>query len=171
MNNPTGGSHELSGVVTTEHCKAHLMFLATLAELRHSITMIDGLFGIDEPNERIRTAEEENFRLRVEEKVWQVYVSRAVDRFKQWWSSMSRRGNPPTVMSLKRFELNPLTLGDSLPVFKGLGDLPPLGGSLPVYTWLRVDVSLILVFHRCTHGLAFFYAEPTLLPRGLFQTG
>lgn len=171
MTTTTGGSREHSGVVTTEHCKAHLIFLATLAELRHNITTIDGLFGIDEPNERIGAAEEESFRLRVEEKIWQVYVSRAVDRFGQWWSSMSRRGNPPTVMSLKRFELNPLTLDDSLPVFKNQGDLPPLGRSPSIYTWLRIDVSLTSVFHRRTHDLAFFHAQPPLLSRRLFQTG
>lgn len=172
MTTTIGGNGEHSGIVTTEHCKAHLTFLATLAELRHSITTVDGLFGIDEPNVRISTAEEEeDLRLRVEEKVWQVYVSRAVDRFEQWWSSLSRHGNPPTVMSLKRFELNPLTLDETLPVFKGQGDLPPLGRSPPIYTWLRNDLWLSLVFHRRTHGLAFFHAQPPFLSRRLHQTG
>jgi hypothetical protein len=134
----TAGSPEHSGIVTTEHCRAHLIFLSALAELRRNITTVDGLFGIDEPNRRIDTADEENFRLRIEEKVWQVYVSRAVDRFKQWWLNLPRHGNPPTVMSLKRFELNPLTLDDPQPIFKDKDDLPPLGMN-PFHTHMAKD--------------------------------
>ena len=69
---------------------------------------------------------------RLQNKRWQVYVSRAVDRFTQWWLSLPTYKEPPTVMSLKRFEMDPLTLDEDANISLTIDDLPPLGTITPV---------------------------------------
>lgn len=110
---------------TPKECINHLKFLSALAGLQHCIRTKDGLFGINHPG-RLFT-DDPAANARVEEKRWQVYVSRAVDRFKDWWVSIPKYKEQPTVMSLKRFAMNPLTLDDNLSIGLSKGELPPLG--------------------------------------------
>lgn len=121
---------------TPKECIDHLKFLSALAGLQHCIRTKDGLFGINHPG-RLFT-DDPATNARVEEKRWQVYVSRAVDRFKEWWVSLPKYKEEPTVMSLKRFAMNPLTLDDNLSIGLSKCELPPLG-------------KLIIVSETCTY--------------------
>ncbi|PCH06631.1 Protein of unknown function DUF1399 [Penicillium occitanis (nom. inval.)] len=109
---------------TPKECIDHLKFLSALAGLQHCIRTKDGLFGINHPG-RLFT-DDPATDARVEEKRWQVYVSRAVDRFKDWWVSLPKYKEQPTVMSLKRFAMNPLTLDGDLNIGLSKSELPPL---------------------------------------------
>ncbi|OJD15089.1 hypothetical protein AJ78_04636 [Emergomyces pasteurianus Ep9510] len=74
------------GPVTTDQCIAHLKLLAALADLRETISAIDGLFNLhDTEYEKYQTEESRLKAARlIREKRWAVYVGRAVDRFSTW---------------------------------------------------------------------------------------
>lgn len=116
--------------VTPRECIDHLRFLTALANLQHYIRTKDGLFGINHPDRHF--TDDSALNDRVEEKRWQVYVSRAVERFKEWWISLPTYKKQPTVMSLKRFAMNPLALPDNLSIRLSKSELPPLGESMIV---------------------------------------
>lgn len=159
--------HDASETVTPTECIAHLKFLAALAHLQNSVRTTDGLFKINRPKKHNDLLEDETIKSRIEEKRWQVYVSRAVDRFTQWWLSLPTYKQPPTVMSLKRFEMDPLTLKEDARIVLTKDDLPPLGKTTTValnHISYRIH-SLVLC--RCSHGLAFLYAQPSRLFRRL----
>jgi hypothetical protein len=125
---------EVSSVqtATPRECIDHLRFLSALAELQHCIRTKDGLFGINHPGRLFTMLDDPVIKARVEEKRWQVYVSRAVDRFKEWWVSLPKYEKQPTVMSLKRFAMDPLTLDDNLNIGLNKSELPPLGKLITV---------------------------------------
>jgi hypothetical protein len=157
--------------VTPKECIDHLKFLSVLAELQHNIRNRDGLFGINHPGRLVTLLEDPVIKARVEEKRWQVYVSRAVDRFKEWWTSLPKYKKQPTVMSMKRFEMNPLTLENDLGIGLSKGELPPLGKLIVV---LETCIELVMAkqfLYRCSHGLAFIHAQPSCISGRLFQTG
>lgn len=84
-----------SQVPETAHLIAHLKFLEALYKLREDIGARDGLFGIASPREDLRTSENQ---VRVLEKRWAVYVTRAVDRFERWYNTCA----PATDQGVKR---------------------------------------------------------------------
>ncbi|EED11448.1 conserved hypothetical protein [Talaromyces stipitatus ATCC 10500] len=118
--------NESMNAITPTECIDHLKFLAAVAELQRSIRSSDGLFGINEIGELADMLNDADIRARMEEKRWQVYVSRAVDRFREWWVSLPKYKKQPTVMSLKRYEMNPLTLDDNIGISLSEPELPPL---------------------------------------------
>ncbi|OKL62844.1 hypothetical protein UA08_01814 [Talaromyces atroroseus] len=122
----SGQVYDAPSTVTSIECIAHLKFLAVLAQLQHAIRTKDGLFKINKPKKHSPLLEDATIKSRVEEKRWQVYVSRAVDRFTQWWLTLPTYKEPPTVMSLKRFEMDPLTLDQDARIVLTKDQLPPL---------------------------------------------
>lgn len=135
---------------TPKECIDHLRFLTALANLQHYIRAKDGLFGINHPG---RHFDDPAINSRVEEKRWQVYVSRAVERFKEWWISLPKYKKQPTVMSLKRFAMNPLALDDNLSIGLSKSELPPLGKLMIglkiciLCTWLTSSLDVLMVWH------------------------
>lgn len=117
--------------ITPTECVDHLKFLAALAELQDCIRSSDGLFGINDVGDLTDMLEDADIKARVEEKRWQVYVSRAVHRFEKWWDSLPKYKKPPTVMSLKSFDMDPLTLDDDASISLSEAELPPLGEMMP----------------------------------------
>ncbi|CAG7975030.1 unnamed protein product [Penicillium salamii] len=94
---PPENSHTLSydrcvgseGPVAIDDCITHLKFLSAAAKVRNLIRETDKLFGIHD-------SEAKNFSdprkcaqgaVRIQEKRWAVYVTRAVDRFATWWQN------------------------------------------------------------------------------------
>ena len=80
----------LTSLPSKDECTAHLKFLASLAHLREEISETDGLYGIgdDLADEFLKTSPStprENIIVKLREKRWAVYVTRAVDRFQKWW--------------------------------------------------------------------------------------
>ena len=74
-----------TSTVTKDECVAHLKFLATLADLRETISVQDGLFGIWDREADDARVGRQNMLARIREKRWAVYTSRAVDRYWTWW--------------------------------------------------------------------------------------
>src|SRR5947207_3448649 len=59
-----------------------------LANLREEVAETDGLFGInDSLASRFSGKSREELIVKIREKRWAVYVTRAVDRFQQWWET------------------------------------------------------------------------------------
>ena len=73
---------------TVDQCIAHLKFLHSLHILREDVATNDTLYDIRAPNIPLKADADEQgtatMRARVREKRWQVYVTRAVDRFEKW---------------------------------------------------------------------------------------
>ncbi|KAK9371419.1 hypothetical protein V1509DRAFT_614627 [Lipomyces kononenkoae] len=77
------GAHQPPSV---DQCVAHLKLLTALANLREDISTADSLFGLcDSIAEELTDQDKQDVLPKIREKRWQVYVSRAVDRFGVWW--------------------------------------------------------------------------------------
>ncbi|OJJ51264.1 hypothetical protein ASPZODRAFT_127307 [Penicilliopsis zonata CBS 506.65] len=74
-----------STTVTNHQCIAHLKFLAALADLREAIGLDDGLFGLEDAQGDKISSEGNEGRVRIREKRWAIYTTRAVERFRVWW--------------------------------------------------------------------------------------
>jgi len=73
---------------TNDECIAHLKLLATFANLREDIAETDGLFGINDSLASGFTGKSrDELIVKIREKRWAVYVTRAVDRFQKWWET------------------------------------------------------------------------------------
>lgn len=80
---------ESEGPVAIDECITHLKFLSATAKLRNFVRETDKLFGIhdseaqnfSDPHKQAQAA------VRIQEKRWAVYVTRAVDRFTTWWQT------------------------------------------------------------------------------------
>jgi hypothetical protein len=71
---------------TVDQCVVHLKFLTSLANLREDVSQSEGLFGIsDSLAEKLSGDDKKEALPRIREKRWQVYVTRAVERFRLWW--------------------------------------------------------------------------------------
>ena len=85
---PKGSNRELP---SSDECIAHLKFLTALAQLRQEISEQDGLFGIEDESAALfplpanGSVPKEHVLIKIREKRWAVYVTRAVDRFYKWW--------------------------------------------------------------------------------------
>ena len=73
---------------TNDECIAHLKLIAAFANLREEIAEADGLFGInDSLASGFSGQSREQLVVKIREKRWAVYVTRAVDRFQSWWET------------------------------------------------------------------------------------
>jgi hypothetical protein len=73
---------------TNDECIAHLKLLAALANLRDETAETDGLFGInDSLAAGFSGQSRDELLVKIREKRWAVYVTRAVDRFQKWWQT------------------------------------------------------------------------------------
>ncbi|KAJ9224254.1 hypothetical protein C8Q69DRAFT_526042 [Paecilomyces variotii] len=98
----SAGSAQTS-TVTKDQCIVHLKFLAALADLRDTIGREDKLFGIkDSQADRIQD-DTRGALVRIREKRWAVYTSRAVYRFALWWELCVPTSGPlPTLEDLTK---------------------------------------------------------------------
>jgi hypothetical protein len=82
LSQPTGKQ----STPTVDQCIAHLKLLTALANLREDVSTSDGLFGIsDSITEKLSEEDKQAALPRIREKRWQVYATRAVERFRLWW--------------------------------------------------------------------------------------
>jgi hypothetical protein len=115
-----------SSTVTRDQCIAHLKFLAALADLRDTIGSQDKLFGIEDSHaDGLQDAL--GARVRIIEKLWAVYTSRAVDRFALWWEvCVPTSGSFPTLEDLTKPSYNIITsCSDRVSWYRD--NIPPLG--------------------------------------------
>lgn len=112
--------------VTQDQCIAHLKFLAAVADLRDSVTSIEGLFDIKDPDPDVFGDDINEAWARVKEKRWAVYTTRAVDRYTTWWKecvrSYGKRLKQPELED-KRYEL---ITEQSRPYYWSPKAIPPL---------------------------------------------
>lgn len=155
---------------TPDQCIAHLKFLHSLHGLRQDISTRVGLFDINgPPREDGQQGEESdpapNYsdqagiepRAKVREKRWEVYVSRAVDRFSTWWYSQvpaTSKGEPGGMLTCnsllndKNLEAT-VTQGIPIPALSNPDRLPPIG-KLAKFTACPTPANK----NRRAHGLA-----------------
>ncbi|KAF7587627.1 hypothetical protein BBP40_006991, partial [Aspergillus hancockii] len=111
--------------VTQDQCIAHLKFLAALADLRDSVTNIDGLFNIKDPDPAVFGDDMNEAFARVKEKRWAVYTARAVDRYSTWWKQCVYSSYFCRKLSeLRVHSYNSVT--ECLPHKWSQGEMPPL---------------------------------------------
>lgn len=114
--------------VDKDRCILHLKLLAALADLRATISSIDGLFGIHD-SQADKFADEAtkcNALIRIREKRWAVYTARAADRYQDWWlKSVPSSGEPITWSYAKSGHYASITRAP--PITWTAKQLPPLG--------------------------------------------
>lgn len=67
---------------TPDQCLAHLKLLEAFHSLREDVSQWDGLFGI---HDNFANNSDAVVLTNIREKRWQIYVSRAAQRFEKWW--------------------------------------------------------------------------------------
>lgn len=116
-----------NSTVEKDRCILHLKLLAALADLRETISSIDGLFGIHD-SQASKFPEETRSKalIRIREKRWAVYTARAVDRYTDWWTQCIPVSEAtPTIFTIQSKEYPALT--SSSPSSWLAKSLPPLG--------------------------------------------
>ena len=78
-----------SALPTPDLCLAHLKLLEAFYQLREHVASEDGRFGINDAFAHVGESDRERAQLlaKIREKRWQVYVTKASNRFKQWWTT------------------------------------------------------------------------------------
>ena len=72
---------------SNDECIAHLKLLAAFANLREEVSETDGIFDLsDSLVDGYTAGSRDQMLIKIREKRWAVYVTRAVDRFQQWWA-------------------------------------------------------------------------------------
>jgi hypothetical protein len=150
---------------TPETCLAHLKLLHTIQALKEDIGYTDGLFGVwDAKAEMSETRDETLSKLR--EKRWALYIARAVERFETWWLKVLCPLDNSQRLECKSIDPNNVLFvqfpSKGSPIRWTMDMLPPLGMST-----FRTILDMRLIIARCFDGVAFFYVEPSKLPRGL----
>jgi hypothetical protein len=121
--------------VSPDLCIAHLKFLESLSQLREEIGSKYSLLGIKDPVFRPTEQDQVGTAIvKVREKRWQVYVARAVDRFRKWWNacvpatldSAPCRRLTATAMGKKGIDRVPVE-GSPIKQLQLVDHLPPLG--------------------------------------------
>jgi hypothetical protein len=126
LNFPDPGLAEQT-TVEKDRCILHLKLLASLADLRETISTIDGLFGIHD-SQAFKFEEEARSKalIRIREKRWAVYTARAVDRYADWWTHCVPVSEAfPTIYSVQSKSYTALT--STYPSTWLAKNLPPLG--------------------------------------------
>ena len=109
-------------IPTPDQCLAHLKLLEAFHSLREDVSQWDGLFGI---HDHFASNSDAVVLTNIREKRWQVYVSRAAQRFEKWWKfcvmpNAVRQSQTSIVTTPKE-----LWVGTTLKFEKQ--NLPPLG--------------------------------------------
>ena len=108
-------------------CLAHLKLLEAFYVLRDEISQTDGLFGITDEDvstkdERKRTEQV----LKIREKRWTVYVTKAATRFEIWWEKCIQ----PQARRTPMHEMHRFSKPSAGPALRFQDtELPPLGES------------------------------------------
>ncbi|KAL4895138.1 hypothetical protein BDV59DRAFT_192076 [Aspergillus ambiguus] len=96
LNPALGAGPPTAATVTRDQCIAHLKFLAVLADLRDTIGNTSGLFGLADADPRVFCEETNEAQIRIKEKRWAVYTTRAVERYTVWWNTCVDNRRPRT---------------------------------------------------------------------------
>ncbi|EED20429.1 conserved hypothetical protein [Talaromyces stipitatus ATCC 10500] len=114
-------------VVEKDRCILHLKLLAALADLRETISTIDGLFGIHDSQADKFGDETSKTKalIRIREKRWAVYTARAVDRYADWWKNCVPVSETSPTVSMMRSS-GYVALTSSTPISWTAKNLPPL---------------------------------------------
>lgn len=119
----------VSGTITADQCVAHLKFLAVLADLRDSISNQDGLFGIFDSQANKFPESYEQAMMRIREKRWAVYTSRAADRYEKWFfTALPRFRRRATIPDLESNQYEDIVDCPSSALWTNI-NIPPLGES------------------------------------------
>lgn len=115
-----------TSTVTRDQCAAHLKFLGALEDLRETISIQDGLFGVWDADAGAVSSGRTKFLARIREKRWAVYTSRAVDRYWVWWLKCVPNSGPrPKVTALQKPTYDNITFASPLGLDRDF--MPPLG--------------------------------------------
>lgn len=111
---------------TLDQCLAHLKLLEAFHFLREDVYQQDSLFGIKDEYAAASDAQQRAEQLAgIRQKRWQVYVSKASQRFEKWWETCVM----PFAQKQSQYAVTTLTqtlwVGQSLN-FERI-NLPPLG--------------------------------------------
>lgn len=120
---------------TANQCKAHLKLLEAFNQLKVDVGTNDGLYGL---SNQLAAGVPSNSRpqilMKICEKRWAVYVTRAASRFERWWNVSVEPGS----RMLQQDDLAPAgsfariaSGGGSLSITKD--NLPPLGKLFPYF--------------------------------------
>ena len=146
---------------TPDQCIAHLKVLESFHQLREDVAVRDGLFGItdafvsgDESKEK-----QAEILMKIREKRWAVFVAKAAQRFKAWWTVCVQ----PHAVRMMQSHLIDSRLTQGARVKFEAEDLPPLGKQ----TRCLSSIVCWTIFVRCHHGLACLSVEPPRLSRRL----
>lgn len=83
-----------STIPTANQCKAHLKLLEAFNRLRVDIGSNNGLYGLsNELAAGIPSNTRPQVLMKICEKRWAVYVTRAASRFERWWNVSVERGS------------------------------------------------------------------------------
>lgn len=74
---------------TPDVCIAHLKLLEAFSQLREDVAFEDGRFGIKDAFADAGESDQEraDLLIKIREKRWQVYVTKASKRFERWWAT------------------------------------------------------------------------------------
>ena len=115
---------------TVDQCIAHLKLLEAFHQLREDVATQDGLFGLQDSFVSSKTGERERAELlvKIREKRWEVFVTKAAARFQRWWEVVIE----PDARMLQQSDI-PTAFAQDFPSGKVLSfdtdRLPPLGES------------------------------------------
>lgn len=116
---------------TPDVCIAHLKLLEAFHQLREDVAYEDGRFGINDAMADAGQSKQERAELltKIREKRWQIYVTKAAERFERWWTTCVEPGREENRLLGQSkiplvFRKNP-DAGEQLVWSKD--NLPPLG--------------------------------------------
>ncbi len=138
---------------------AHLKLLEAFHQLREDVSSEDGRFGINDAFADVGHSENERIELlaKIREKRWQVYVTKASNRFQQWWTACvepnEERNRLLGQSKIPNVFIKSPHVGEELKWTKDR--LPPLGECI-VHAFPRTHNNLK---NRRTHGLACVHVE------------
>ena len=116
---------EVGAKPSADLCLAHLKLLEAFYVLRDEISQKDGLFGIRD--ETVSSKDERQKKeqvLKIREKRWAVYVTKAALRFEVWWKQCIQ----PHARKTRMYEMHRFNKPNAGPaLFFRDTELPPLG--------------------------------------------
>ncbi|KAA8895751.1 hypothetical protein FN846DRAFT_968100 [Sphaerosporella brunnea] len=145
---------------TNEEILQHVKLLALFDKLRFDISTTAGLFGHDPPPEPTQDDID-----RVQEKRWQVYVTRAVERFTIWWEkAIPRTLNGFVVQELNATNYEPrfrAMLSAQKKMLEEHGDFPLPGMNLTIGVDTLPPLDVIMVWHAYAMNAICFLEDCT----------
>ena len=124
-----------SAIPTANQCEAHLKLLEAFSQLREDIGTNNGLYGLsDDLAAGAASNGRQDVLIKIYEKRWAVYVTRAASRFERWWNVSIEPGSrmlqqddlaSPGFFAGTTTGLKPLAISKD--------NLPPLGKLFPSF--------------------------------------